>query len=86
MGSDYIKLQGSLWKKYDLVKKLNIKNFKERCKVNSFLSALCKDKKITTETESVKQLKDVEKFISNHFDEFKKRFESYTPKPKKSKK
>lgn len=81
----YISVQTAIWKKLNLAEKLNIKTIGDRGKVNGFISSLRSDKKITTETDSVKQLKDVEKYITNNFDEFKKRYESYKPKPKTKK-
>lgn len=84
---NYITVQTQLWKKLDLANKLNISsNIKERGRVNGFISSLRQDKKITTKTSAVEQLKDVQKYIENNFDEFKKHLSTYVPKPKKNKK
>ena len=71
----YVTVQNNIINKHDLVKKLGIKTFPERGKVTRILKKLRLDKKISTKTNAIEQLKDVDKWLSSHFDEFKKLYE-----------
>ena len=76
----YISVQSQIIKKLDLIKKLNIKTLSERGKLNKAISELRQDKKVSTKTNSIEQLKDAEKYIASHFEEFKKFYDNVKSK------